>query len=423
MTSVPLKHVANVIVSNVDKKSSECELPVRLCNYTDVYYHERITPDLPFMEATATKDQVVRFGLRAGDVLITKDSETADDIAVPAYVTQDLPNVVCGYHLAILRPHSNVDGRYLFWALSSTPCRQQFSVSASGVTRFGLRYETFRDVLVPLPSMLQQRVIADYLDAETARIDTLIERKQRLIALVCERAEVRQELLATGRSLQARLRPSGYGWLGDIPQSWRVVRLKFYARLESGHTPSRTRPELWENCTIPWVTLNDVGYLETHEWVEETTNLVSEQGLANSSARVLPPGTVILSRDATVGRCGILARPMATSQHFADWICNDQVRPRYLWLLFRTALQKHFASLTDGATLRTIGMPDIGQLIIPLPTLDEQDAIVEKAERVRLRASEAARALGRQISLLAERRQALITAAVSGELDVPGLAA
>ncbi len=68
-------------------------------------------------------------------------------------------------------------------------------------------------------------------------------------------------------------------------------------------------------------------------------------------------------------------------------------------------------------------MPDIGQLIIPLPTLDEQDAIVEKAERVRLRASEAARALGRQISLLAERRQALITAAVSGELDVPGLAA
>lgn len=87
MTSaVRLKHVAHVAVSNVDKKSVEGELPVRLCNYTDVYHHDRITERLHFMTATASAEQVRDFRLRPGDVLITKDSETPDDIAVPALV-------------------------------------------------------------------------------------------------------------------------------------------------------------------------------------------------------------------------------------------------------------------------------------------------------------------------------------------------
>jgi type I restriction enzyme S subunit len=124
-------------MSNVDKKTVSGERSVRLCNYTDVYYNERITAELPFMEATASVDQIARFGLRAGDVLLTKNSETPDDIAVPAYVVADLPDVVCGYHLALLRPGREVDGRYLFWALSSRSSREQFSASANGITRFG----------------------------------------------------------------------------------------------------------------------------------------------------------------------------------------------------------------------------------------------------------------------------------------------
>ena len=166
--NVRLKHLASIAVSNVDKKTASDEQSVRLCNYTDVYYNERITPDLPFMEATASADQIERFGLRAGDVLLTKDSETSDDIAVPAYVVADLPGVVCGYHLALLRPGQEVDGRYLFWALTSRSSREQFSASANGITRFGLRYDSFGEVRVPLPPIAEQRAIADYLDRETA---------------------------------------------------------------------------------------------------------------------------------------------------------------------------------------------------------------------------------------------------------------
>ena len=92
-----LKHVAAVRPSNVDKKTVEGQEPVRLCNYVDVYKNDYITEAFDFMQASATPAQIAAFTLKASDVIITKDSETWDDIAVPAYVKTDLPGVLCGY--------------------------------------------------------------------------------------------------------------------------------------------------------------------------------------------------------------------------------------------------------------------------------------------------------------------------------------
>ncbi len=108
-----LKTIASVQLSNVDKKSVEGEVAVRLCNYVDVYYNEHITPDLDFMQATATPEQVRRFSLRRDDVLITKDSESWTDIAVPSVVVSDLPETLCGYHLALVRPEGDQHGAFL----------------------------------------------------------------------------------------------------------------------------------------------------------------------------------------------------------------------------------------------------------------------------------------------------------------------
>ena len=98
-----IKHVANVRFSGVDKHSHDHETPVRLCNYTDVYKNDRITSKMNLMQATATSAEIARLTLKSGDVIITKDSETPDDIAVPAWVPEDLPGVVCAYHLGLLR--------------------------------------------------------------------------------------------------------------------------------------------------------------------------------------------------------------------------------------------------------------------------------------------------------------------------------
>jgi type I restriction enzyme, S subunit len=168
------------------------------------------------------------------------------------------------------------------------------------------------------------------------------------------------------------MKDSGVEWLGEIPTHWEVMRLKFAAKPASGHTPNRTIAEYWHNCTIPWVTLNDVSYLKDHDYIFETTNYINNLGLANSSARLLPTDTVILSRDATVGRCGILGRPMATSQHFVNWICHEKLLPKYLLHVFRGPMQQEFERLTMGATIRTIGMPDVNGLRVPIPPISEQ---------------------------------------------------
>lgn len=176
-----LKTLASVQLSNVDKKSVEGQEPIRLCNYTDVYYNERITPDIEFMPATATREQVCRFSLRAGDVLITKDSESWTDIAVPAMVAADLPDVLCGYHLAHVRPAARCVGAFLSRAFAAIGPRDQFQIAANGITRFGLGADAIVTGLFSVPPEPEQRAIASFLNEETAKLDALLSKVREAI--------------------------------------------------------------------------------------------------------------------------------------------------------------------------------------------------------------------------------------------------
>lgn len=133
-----LKAAAHVIPSNVDKHSKPEEQPIKLCNYTDVYYNDLITCNLNFMGATASAGEIAKFALAPGDVVITKDSETADDIAVPAFVAEPLPGVICGYHLALVRARQGTYGRYLHYLFHARYLRSYFEVQARGLTRVGI---------------------------------------------------------------------------------------------------------------------------------------------------------------------------------------------------------------------------------------------------------------------------------------------
>ena len=181
-----LKSFATVQLSNVDKKSTEGQAAVRLCNYVDVYYNEHIGDDVAFMSATATEEQVRRFSLREGDVLITKDSESWTDIAVPAFVTQDIPDVLCGYHLAHIRPEGKCDGAYLSRGFSAVGPRDQYQIFANGITRFGLTGDAIRAGFFPFPPFSEQRAIAAFLDHETAKLDALAAKVEEAIARLKE---------------------------------------------------------------------------------------------------------------------------------------------------------------------------------------------------------------------------------------------
>ena len=176
-----LKSFAIVQLSNVDKKSAEGQDAVRLSNYVDVYYNERIDDGIDFMLATATTEQIRRFSLRTGDVLITKDSETWTDIAVPAVVSEDLPGVLCGYHLAHIRPDGHCDGRFLSRVFAAVGPRDQYHIAANGITRFGLTGDSIRAGVFALPPIPEQRAIAAFLDRETTKIDALIAKVREAI--------------------------------------------------------------------------------------------------------------------------------------------------------------------------------------------------------------------------------------------------
>lgn len=189
-----IKHVADVRFSGVDKHSHDHETPVRLCNYTDVYKNDRITDDMDLMRATATAAEIARLTLKAGDVILTKDSETPDDIGVPAWVPEDLPGVVCAYHLGLLRPvPDRVLGEFLFRAIGSARTAQQFHVLATGVTRFALGKHDVKNAVIALPPVEEQKAICHWITDECKPLDDAIARTEEEIKLI---REYRDRLIA-----------------------------------------------------------------------------------------------------------------------------------------------------------------------------------------------------------------------------------
>lgn len=184
---VLLKHVADVRFSGVDKHSHDHEIPVRLCNYTDVYKNDKITGDMNLMRATATAGEIARLTLKAGDVIITKDSETPDDIAVPAWVPEGLPGVVCAYHLGLLRPDpGRIEGEFLFRAIGSARIAEQFHLLATGVTRFALGKHDVKNAVIALPPVEEQKTICKWIADECQPLDDAIARSEEEIKLIRE---------------------------------------------------------------------------------------------------------------------------------------------------------------------------------------------------------------------------------------------
>ena len=182
-----LGNLAEMRISNVDKHTQQDERLVRLCNYVDVYKNDYIRPSMKLMRASATKDEIVRFHLVPGDVLITKDSEAWNDIAVPALVVESADNLVSGYHLALLRPFANLlTGGYLLRAIQSSGVKSQFHVQANGVTRYGLSQGAIKSVRLPVPPVVEQTAIVRFLDHTTANIDAAVGSSHREIDLLDE---------------------------------------------------------------------------------------------------------------------------------------------------------------------------------------------------------------------------------------------
>lgn len=421
-----LKTISTVELSNVDKKSVEGQEAVRLCNYTDVYYNERITSDLEFMAATATPEQARRFSLRAGDVLITKDSESWTDIAVPAVVSEDLPGVLCGYHLAHIRPGNDCDGAFLSRAFAAIGPRDQFQVAANGITRFGLGGDAIRTGLFALASLAEQRAIAAFLDRETARIDALLAKKDRLIALLQERrTTLITRVVTKGLDPDVPMKDSGVEWLGEIPAHWEVKRLRhLLLRIEQGWSPDCENREADED-----------------EWGVLKAGCVNRGAFIESEHKALP-GLLepIVSLEIAEGDL-LMSRASGSRELVGSVAVVPKCRPRLLlcdkvfrlhphveradryFLAYamnsRVARSQIEVVLSGGSGLaNNIAQEVVKDLLLAQPRLPEQRAIADFLDRETARIDALVAKIRDAIERLKELRTALISAAVTGKIDV-----
>ena len=415
-----LKTMASVQLSNVDKKSEEGQVRVNLCNYIDVYYNDRITTELEFMNSTATPEQVRRFQLGADDVLITKDSESWNDIAVPAVVAEGLKDVLCGYHLAHIKPRPDLHGRFLARQFSAIGLRDQFHVTANGITRFGLSGSAIRTGLFPIAPIKEQHAIADYLDREMARIDGLVARKERLVELLQEkRAALITRAVTRGLDPNVPMKDSGVEWLGEIPVHWDPARLWRLCTTTSGATPTKENPAYW-NGEVPWVSPKDM----KRRVIATSEDLITQQALDETGIKLITPQVVLV-----VVRGMILAHSFPVAVTSVPVTINQDMKALRLIDGFEAF---YFAWALDGLSggiittvveeaahgTRAIRMDQWRNLVVPVPPRLEQRAITAFLDRETTRIDALIAKVRQAIDHLKEFRTALISAAVTGKIDV-----
>lgn len=377
-----LADVAEIRVSNVDKKTIPGEVPARLCNYMDVYGNGGyVTSDLPFMEASASTVEIERFRVECGDVLLTKDSETPDDIGIPAVVVDEIQNLVCGYHLALIKPNSEqIDSVYLAKQLGSNVTARYFSRLANGSTRYGLSSSSIACTLIPLAPLPQQRRIAEILST----VDEAIEQTEALIAKYQQiKAGLLHDLFTRGVTPDGHLRPTRTqaphlyreSPLGCIPKAWEcrpaetlLERIIDYR----GKTPVKTV------AGIPLITAKNVrmGYIDP-----EPREFIAEGDYAYWMTRGIPNlGDVLFTTEAPLGNVAQIetTERVAFAQRVIILQPSPKIRSGFLMAaLTSERMQRAIARLSSGTTALGIKQSEFRKVLLSHPSDTKEQELVE----------------------------------------------
>ena len=419
-----LAHIADLRVSNVDKHVRDDEESIRLCNYVDVYHNDRIRGDIAFMSATARRAEIQRFRVAVGDVLLTKDSEDWTDIGVPALVEYAAADLVCGYHLAMLRPNGAfLNAGYLFRALGDSGVARQFQVAAKGVTRYGLSHTAIRSVRVPLPPLAEQAAITRFLDHATRRIRRYVRAKERLIELLEQQKHAIIHQAVTGR-IDVRTgqaypvyKDSRVEWLGEVPAHWERRRLK--SLLQAVDKRSSTGDETLLSLR------RDHGVVVYADHFARPP-----QGRTLVGFKLVAVGQLVVNRlQANNGLVFRSAMDGLVSPDYSVFERKIPLRMQYVSDLLRTSVYcSHFRRVARGLGTGTAGFLRLYDDVLLattvfLPPKDEQDLIMKTLAEATTAIEEAMDRQRTQARLAEEYRNRLIADVVTGKLDVREAAA
>ncbi len=415
-----IKKEFQVIPSNVDKKTEDDEDEVKLCNYVDVYYNDSITSDIDFMVASATDNEINKFQLMIGDVLITKDSEDPFDIAVPALVKHSEDKLLCGYHLSMIRSINNrIEGSYLFWALKDEFIVTQLWREACGVTRWAIASRHIKNSTIPFPPKLEQIAIANYLEKACVDIDRVVEIKKKQIEnLQKQLKSIIHHTITKGLNKKVEMVNSGIDWIGEVPKHWKKEKIFRAAEfVTSGGTPKSGNEEYYLDGDIYWIQSGDLN----DGFVSETEKKITQEGLNNSSAKLFPKDTLLVAMyGATIGKLGIQTMEAATNQACCAIFPVKRIALRYLYYFFLAIRDKYISDAYGG------GQPNISQSLIKqtyffVPNKKEQMDIVEFLDNELKKIDTAKSKIEIQIETILKYKKSLIHEVVTGKKQVYGL--
>jgi len=364
---------------------------------------------------------------REGDILLPKITPTfqADRTVIAIGLEGGVGAGTTELH--VVRAGSDADVRYLCYLLSSKKFLDEGEASMIGVAgQKRVPDDCLRDLPVPVVDLRRQRAIADYLDRETARIDALIAKKRRMIELLEEQTHAWSVRLVLGDLGGTKGSTSPSGLYRVVPDGWKETALRhLHCSVQTGPFGSQLHAE--EYVEGGWPVVNPMNLVEGEISAVETMT-VSDQKRTELARHILAPGDIVFGRRGQMGRAGL-----AEEAH-RGWLCGTGslrlrlrttlITPTYLKLLLETPVARAYFELASvGSTMDNLNSEIVLALPTLVPPIATQDRIVEDVH-ARRETTEALRGrLERQIGLLQEHRQALITAAVTGELEIPGVAA
>jgi len=354
--------------------------------------------------------------LRDGDVLV---STVRTYLRAIAQVREPAENLIASTGFAVLRPQ-RAHSDFIGYAVQAEETINEIIARSVGVSYPAINASDLVRIAIAVPPVTEQRSIAAFLDRETAKIDALVEAQERLIALLKEKRQaVISHAVTKGLDPSAQMKDSGVEWLGQVPAHWEVVTVRRLAtRVQTGTTPSSEPASADTEVGMDWFTPGDFG---SGVALNQAAKRISIAVVDGGEARVFPAGSVlVIGIGATLGRVGVALTACSANQQINAISPDDTVDP--FFLAYALSVQEEIMrKLSNASTIGIMNQDRTKDLSLCRPPLQEQAAIVAgiggELQNIDALASQAEAA----ITLLQERRAALISAAVTGKIDVRGL--
>lgn len=333
----------------------------------------------------------------------------ADGLVSPAYV--------------VARPFPETDAAYYAYLFRTAAYMREIDVFSRGIVpdRNRLYWESFKQMPSVYPPLDEQRLIVRFLDWHGAQTAKLIHAKKKIVALLNEQKQaIIHRAVTRGIDPNVKLKPSGIPWLGDVPEGWEVKRLKFaFSKIVGGSTPSAGNPEFWGG-SINWATPVDVS---RNTELTSTIRTITKDGLSACAASLVPGGSIIVTTRAPVGNVSLTRIELATNQGCKALVLDfRKIIPEFGVHVLRT-IKDELQSRATGTTFQEISSARLGDVAIPLPSVEKQRCILAAIGQQTGLLTDTISRLERENALIQEFRTRLIADVVTGKLDVRAAAA